>query len=93
MPIDQENAKVPMKPRVPDFCPACDIADQPFTPVLRVVAQEYRGGIFEVKAPAMRCVHCGFEIAAPGDLNALCVETKKAYDKDVLFHARDQKPL
>ena len=69
----------PLKPQVPDFCPACDAVDHPFKLKLRKVTQEFRGEMLELEAPAMRCGHCGFEIAAPGQLDALRLATTQAY--------------
>ncbi|MDB6134483.1 MAG: hypothetical protein JWM59_2726 [Verrucomicrobiales bacterium] len=68
-----------LKPQVPDFCPVCDAVDHPFKPVERQVTQEFRGETFEVPASAMRCGSCGFEIAAPGQLEALRLAVAQAW--------------
>jgi hypothetical protein len=68
-------SNIPLAPQVPDFCPACDALDQPFHPVMRKVEQDFRGETLTVDAPAMRCTRCGFEIAGPGHLDALCLAT------------------
>jgi hypothetical protein len=81
MTCESKNVSGGMEPQVPDFCPACDAVDHPFQPVLRMVTQDFRGETLEVEAPAMRCIHCGFEIAAPGNLDALCLATADAYSK------------
>jgi putative zinc finger/helix-turn-helix YgiT family protein len=75
----KNRSKKPLEPQVPDFCPACDAVDHPFAPVRRKVEQEFRGETLEVEAPAMRCQHCGFEIAVPGSLDALRLATADAY--------------
>jgi putative zinc finger/helix-turn-helix YgiT family protein len=75
----KNRAKKSPEPQVPDFCPACDAVDHPFTPVNRKVKQVFRGETLEVEAPAMQCRNCGFEIAVPGSLDALRVATTNAY--------------
>jgi len=75
----ENKPKRPLMPRVPDFCPACNAVDHPFISVHRKVEQEFRGETLDVDAPAMSCQHCGFEIAAPGNLDALRLATMDAY--------------
>jgi len=75
----KSRAKSPLQPKVPDFCPACDAVDHPFRPVRRKVKQDFRGETLEVDALAMRCGSCGFEIAAPGNLETLRLATMDAY--------------
>ena len=75
----KNRSNPPLEPQVPDFCPVCDAVDHPFAPVRRKVEQEFRGETLEVEAPAMRCHHCGFEIAVPGSLDALRLATADAY--------------
>lgn len=73
------KARRGLKPQVPDFCPVCDAVDHPFKLVNRRVIQEFREETFEVPAPAMRCGNCNFELAIPGQLDALRLAVAQAY--------------
>jgi putative zinc finger/helix-turn-helix YgiT family protein len=68
-----------LKPQVPDFCPACDATNNPFQLVRRKVPQDFRGETLEVEASALACQSCGFEMAAPGQLENLRLATLDAY--------------
>jgi hypothetical protein len=49
-----------MTPSTPDFCPACDAADNPFALIQRETEQNFRSETFRVISPALQCSHCGF---------------------------------
>lgn len=73
------RAKPALRPKVPDFCPACDATDEPFEAVAQMVEQEFRGETLTVATLAHRCRHCGFEVAPAGALENLRRATTDAY--------------
>lgn len=58
-------------------CLRCDRTE--FAPAEGAVPQEFRGETLTVRAPVMRCAHCGWETLAPGQLDTLRQRTADAF--------------
>jgi len=68
----------PKQPRL--VCLRCE--GEEFQSALGTVTQEFRGDTLQVEAPVHRCVNCGWETLAPGQLDPLRLRVADAYRRN-----------
>jgi len=68
----------PKQPRL--VCLRCE--GEEFQSALGTVTQEFRGDTLQVEAPVHRCVNCGWETLAPGQLDPLRLRVADTYRRN-----------